>query len=160
RDLRDHSHVFVNRRVAEVIGYTPDEVIELRADFISKLVHPDDLVGLADYERDLGMLADEATVSREYRVRHRDGRWRWFESYETVFGRDANGEPLQIIGTASDITERKHAEEIQKDSERLLRSIANHLPASAIFRFAKESDGERHFLSLSGDIREINGVLV
>src|SRR5262245_16010900 len=160
RDLRDHSHVFVNRRVAEVIGYTPDEVIELRGDFMRMLLHPDDLVALTDYERELGVLADDATIRREYRLRHRDGRWCWFESYETVFRRDSNGVALQIIGTASDITERKHAEDVQKESERQLRSIANHLPNSAIFRFAKESDGERRFLSLSGDIREIDGVLI
>ena len=160
RDLRDHSLVFVNRRVAEVIGYTPDEVIGLGGGFIHELVHPDDIVGFADYERELAMLADDATVSREYRLRHRDGRWRWFVSYETVFRRDSNGQPLQVIGTASDITERKQAEDVRNESERQLRSIADHLPGSAVFRFAKEPDGERHFLSLSGGIREINGVLV
>ncbi len=160
RDLRDRSLVFVNRHVAEVIGYTPDEVIGLRGDFIPKLVHPDDVVGLADYERELAMLADDAIVRREYRLRHRDGRWRWFLCYETVFRRDSNGQPLQVIGTASDITERKQAEDLRNESERQLRSIADHLPGSALFRFAKEPDGERHFLSLSGGIREINGVLV
>ena len=76
RDSRDHSHIFVNRRVAEVIGYTPDEVIELRADFMRSLLHPDDVVGLADYERELASLADDTTMRREYRLRLRDGRWR------------------------------------------------------------------------------------
>src|SRR6185295_1616448 len=101
RRLRDRSHVFVNRRVAEVIGYTSDEVIGFGGDFIHKLVHPDDVVGLADYESELVVLADDATVRREYRLRHRDGRWRWFVSYETVFRRDSSGQPVQIIGTAS-----------------------------------------------------------
>jgi len=160
RDLRDRSLVFVNRHVAEVIGYTPDEVIGLGGDFIPKLVHPDDVVGLADYERELATLADDATVRREYRLRHRDGRWRWFLCNETVFRRDSNGQPLQVIGTASDITERKQAEDLRNESERQLRSIADHLPGSAVFRFAKEPDGERHFMSLSGGIREINGILV
>ena len=45
RDLRDRSHVFVNRRVAEVIGYTPDEVIGLGGDFVRDLMHPDDVAG-------------------------------------------------------------------------------------------------------------------
>src|SRR5678815_5362351 len=38
--------------------------------------------------------------------------------------------------------------------------IRDSLPGSAVFRFAKEPDGERHFLSLSGGVREINGVLI
>ena len=160
RDVDDRRHVFVNRRVAEVIGYTQEEIIGLGADFVRDLMHPDDVANLAQYERELAALADDATLRHEYRLRHRDGRWRWLLSLESVFRRDSNGRLLQIIGTGTDITERKHAEEAQRESERQLRSIADNLPGSAVFRFAKEPDGERHFLSLSGGIREINGVLV
>src|SRR3546814_9871707 len=45
----------------------------------------------------------------EYRVRHRDGGWRWMLD-RAVSRRDANGRVERIVGSVSDITDRKSME--------------------------------------------------
>src|SRR5262249_8238638 len=54
---------------------------------------------------------DGSVLEIEYRMKHRDGEWRWVASREMVFMRDADGWPLEILGVAQEITERKQAEE-------------------------------------------------
>ncbi|WP_196800589.1 EAL domain-containing protein [Thioalkalivibrio sp. ALJ16] len=48
--------------------------------------------------------------AREYRVRHADGHWIWIEDRGLIVSRDADGRPLRMIGTATDITDRKQDE--------------------------------------------------
>jgi len=47
----------------------------------------------------------------EHRCLCRDGSWKWTLSRGLVVERDAQGRPLRMIGTHTDITERKQAEE-------------------------------------------------
>jgi signal transduction histidine kinase len=54
-------------------------------------------------------------------MRHRNGEWRWLHRYATVFARDADGRPTQILGAATDVTALKNAErQLQSLSARLL----------------------------------------
>ncbi|MGH9936436.1 MAG: PAS domain S-box protein, partial [Blastocatellia bacterium] len=44
-------------------------------------------------------------------MRHGSGEWRWYQSRDKIFARDEDGSVREIIGMATDITERKRAEE-------------------------------------------------
>lgn len=46
----------------------------------------------------------------EYRVRHRDGSWRWHSSAGSAIT-DRQGQAVAFVGVAEDITERRRAEE-------------------------------------------------
>ncbi|XVE08049.1 MAG: hypothetical protein HCA05_02125 [Dolichospermum sp. DET68] len=56
-----------------------------------------------DLEEILNSLATEV---RKVLTCDRFGNWHWFLSHDTVFNRDSNNLPKQIIGAASEISER------------------------------------------------------
>ncbi len=60
----------------------------------------------------------------EYRVKQLDGSWRWLSAWGLVEfeGQGAERKPVAISGASRDLTERKHAEELQ----RLLGNELNH----------------------------------
>ena len=59
----------------------------------------------------------------EYRVRHKDGPYRWCQDQFTVM-RDANGTPLAIFGGVKDITEQKQAEDALRESEHRYQELS------------------------------------
>src|SRR5262249_46237030 len=67
----------------------------------------------------------------EYRVRHRDGEYRWFKT-RGVPVRDGGGNIVKWFGTCTDITDLRNAEEALRASERRFRVFADHA-ADAFF---------------------------
>ena len=120
-DLQEQRNVYVNRHTGAVLGYSPEEVHALGADFIPTVLHPDDAIRLLQYFEAFKELGDGVTTQVEYRFRHRDGSYRWFLSRDVVWERNAEGQVRQILGMATDITERKQAEDRLRDSEERLR---------------------------------------
>ena len=78
-------------------------------DELDALTHPDD-VGRMQHDRQAHLDGVTPTYSNEHRVRCKDGSWKWVHSRGMVISRDAQGRPLRMIGTHTDITERKTAE--------------------------------------------------
>ena len=73
------------------------------------IVHPDDRERLASaFQRQ--MQHPGSRYELEFRLRHKDGSYRWFLSRATVL-LDADGRPYRMIGSHLDVTDRKRAEE-------------------------------------------------
>jgi PAS domain S-box-containing protein len=99
----------VNREYAEMLGYDPDTFIETNASWIERL-HPDDHeITAKAYSDYINGLMPEYRI--EFRQRTNDGSWKWILSLGKVVEYDADGKPLRMLGTHTDITERKQAEE-------------------------------------------------
>jgi PAS domain S-box-containing protein len=113
-DLRTGEVVF-SRRWREMLGYRQEEIPNHRSSW-EKLLHPDDkekvMQNLAAYLR-----GKSPAYSAEFRMRCKDGGWRWILARGTVVLRDEKGMPLRMIGTHSDISQRKEAE--QREAERV-----------------------------------------
>ena len=73
-------------------------------------IHPRDL---ADATRALELhLAGAApSFSSEHRLRHRDGSWRWMRVRGRVVASTPEGRPARLVGTQTDITDSRLAEE-------------------------------------------------
>lgn len=124
-DLIEKRNVYVNRELAAILGYTPEEVRAFGDDVMGTLLHPDDRDLVRSISTRLRSAADGEIIETQYRVRHRDGEWRWFASRDTLFTRTPDGTPALSLGTAQDITRRKQAEEeIRKLNEDLERRVA------------------------------------
>lgn len=75
----------------------------------SSRVHPEDL-GSAMEAIARHMRGETPIYQTEFRMRHRDGSWRWILDCGKVVSRTEQGEPLRMVGIHYDVTERKAAE--------------------------------------------------
>ena len=98
----------VSPEYARMLGFDPVEFHETNAAWIERL-HPDDLDRVGQVFRDY--IAGKLPEFRaEFRQRTRTGEWKWILSAGSVVERDAAGRPLRMLGTQSDISERKQNE--------------------------------------------------
>jgi PAS domain S-box-containing protein len=100
--------VYVGNRLFERLGYAPAD-LDLNFDHWMTFVHPADVAPtLAAYAAHVnGQLAH---YQIEHRLRAHDGTWRWMLNRGQLIERDDRGEPLIVVGTYTDISERKQAE--------------------------------------------------
>ncbi len=101
----------VSPEYATMLGYDPEEFRETNARWIERL-HPD------DHERVVNTFGayvrgELPIYSVECRQRTRSGDWKWILSLGKIIVRDTAGNPLRMLGTHTDITDRKRAEEEQ-----------------------------------------------
>ncbi len=108
-------------RMHTMLGYQPGEIGPDHQDW-SALVHPDDLAQ-AEEIMENNLRQDSETHGAEFRMRHKDGSWRWILSRGRVVARDAEGRLMRVVGTHSDITARKESEERLRQSEERHRII-------------------------------------
>lgn len=59
----------------------------------------------------------------EVRLRTKSGEYRWFFDRGRVVARAADGRPLRMVGTITDITDRKRAEAERAKLENQLRQL-------------------------------------
>ena len=123
--------VYYSSRWKAMLGYQTDEI---ENHFIAwrRLVHPEDLAdSLVKIE---AMLAGRSTTFElEHRLLHKDGSYRWILS-RGVLVRDEQGEPDRMVGSHSDITDRKQALQSLEDNRANLRSLLENGTNFAIYR--------------------------
>ncbi|MBN4002353.1 PAS domain-containing protein [Nostoc sp. LPT] len=118
-DLIEQRNSYVNYEIAEGWGYTPAEIQAMGKELFNQLLHPEDLAQLPSYLEKFNSAYQGEVLSFEYRIRHANGEWRWFCSYDTVHSRTADGLPQYLLGIAFDITERRHIEtSLRQSNER------------------------------------------
>ena len=101
--------VVYSRRYREIYGYGEDQLIDHWETWEDR-VHPDDLP-LVSADREAYLTGKTETYSNERRMRCQDGSWKWILSRGMVVSRDAQGRPVRMIGTHTDISERKAAQQ-------------------------------------------------
>lgn len=93
----------------EMIGYRP-EAVHPNAAFFQSLLHPEDrMLVLATMQAHLQ--GKTALSEFECRMQRQDGSWFWVGGKGRVTTRDATGQPLRMVGTIADISERRQMEE-------------------------------------------------
>jgi PAS domain S-box-containing protein len=120
----------VNDIYARMLGHDPATFRETNAAWRERL-HPDDREKAyqvyADY---MAGRLDQYLV--EFRQMTKAGDWKWIQSQGRVVERDAAGLPQRMLGTHTDITDRKSAEERTKDALQFARTVLHSSPLGII----------------------------
>ncbi len=109
-DLGQRTHLYVNRRLTDVLGYGLDEFARDGDALVSRIVHPKDLRLRAERLARLAKAADGELIESEYRILNKGGEYRWLQLWDRVFTRSRDGSVGQILGVARDITATKRVE--------------------------------------------------
>jgi PAS domain S-box-containing protein len=142
---------YLDPNVKALLGYTDEEIpndLELWAEHI----HPDD--------RDPVMRDVAATIEkgaseyvREHRMMHKDGSVRWIMARGRLI-RDVTGQVVRMLGTDTDITERKRIEEALQSSEAKYRALVEQIP---VITYIAELGQRNAALYVSPQIEALTG---
>lgn len=118
--------VEVSPVLAAMIGYPPSEVPRTLDQWL-ELIHPDDHANLTR-EFDRFRSGEIPSYHSEYRVRCRNGSWKWVLSNGTVLDRGPDGVPLRAVGTQVDLTPVRAAESARREFESRAQAMIDHSP--------------------------------
>ena len=104
-----------------MLGYSEDDILPTNTDWQQR-IHPVDSDYVAECLR--AYLAGQTEIYVvEYRLRCKDNSYKWILGRGMIVSIDADGRPLRMVGTHTDITERKNSEEALKSSEEKFRTL-------------------------------------
>ena len=135
------NEIYISHQVAELLGV--DEGTEkIGPDRWDAAIHPED-IETYDEATQAHHRGETAFYACEYRVLGRDGVYRWV--YDRGLGlHDENGKTYRMAGSLGDITERKHFEEVLRDSRERLYAVIDAVPAMIS---AKDRDARYMFIN-------------
>ncbi len=131
-DLIEHRNVYNNRQIAGILGYNAGEIQDMGTAMMPALMHPEDLSVFFEHIKKFDRAKGGDIIEFQYRMRHKNGEWRWMHSWDTVFLRTNDGKPKQVLGTANDITDRKLAEEKLLASQQRISFLLQQTPIAVI----------------------------
>jgi len=111
-----------NSRWFEMLGYQ-DQEFEMTFETFQKLCHPE------DFDQTVAKIGDVLETQKsqgymaEFRMKHKNGIWKWIMGRGNVVKRDENQNPIMLSGTNTDISDRKKVEEELRLSEEKFRNL-------------------------------------
>jgi two-component system sensor histidine kinase/response regulator len=144
-DLVEGRNLYINSQSMKMLGYTAEEINAMGDEATARLIDADNIPQLLEHHEKLRRAADGEIITMEYRARHASGELMWFYSYETIFKRDPDGAPREILGVALDIAERKRIEdELRRTNEVMERYVEERtIELSNANKFLREQIAER-----------------
>ncbi len=146
----EQRNLWVNRHLGETLGYSAAAIAQMGADFLPQVLHPEDVPAMELHLQRVFESTDEAVLELEYRVRPQAGQWRWLQQSDTVYRREPDGQAVELVGTATDVTDRKRikadlvaalaaAEGVNQAKSSFLSSMSHELrsPLNAVLGFAQ-----------------------
>lgn len=124
--------VFFSDNWKTMLGYEPSEINHHLSEW-ERLVHPDDIESAYD-EINKHLNGANEVYSAEFRMKCKDGSYRWILDSGKVIEFDDHQKPLRFIGTHKDISLRKENELKLANERFLLESLMSFVPELIYFK--------------------------
>jgi PAS domain S-box-containing protein len=127
--------LYFDPRYYTLAGYEPNEFPHTFEEWRNR-IHPDD-VEHCIREVNAHLAGQTKVFDIEFRFLRKDGTWMWIRGRGKSVRHDANGKVSRMIGTHTDITDRKLAEESIRQSERQMKALLTSLD-DIVFEFDQD----------------------
>ena len=117
-----NNNVIFSTRWKEMLGFREDEISNQLHEWEDRL-HPDDREAVFK-NLDRHINGKTTYYESEYRIRSKDGSYKWILDRGKIVDRDQYGNPLKIVGTQRDITMER---EIEIENHRLINELEKAL---------------------------------
>jgi PAS domain S-box-containing protein len=119
-DLINRSNVYSNNGTQRILGYSVEEIQAMGNTMLPSLMHPDDFeVYNASTVVRYRQAKDGELIGHQFRMKHKNGEWRWLQSAETIYTRRPDGSPSHIFGVIHDMTDLKRATDVLVNTQKL-----------------------------------------
>ncbi len=115
------SEVYRSPRWYEMLGFNSTEINNNLEEWLNR-IHSDDIEQV-NIELQEHFSNNNKSYTTEHRILCKDGTYKWVLDRGKIIERNNEGKPLRIVGTTTDITKRKRAEEELLQSEGKLQAI-------------------------------------
>ena len=106
----ESNSVCFSRRWKEMLGYTETELAD-EFSVWNDNIHPDDLTHILEDKLQPFLEGKTTSYVAEFRMRCKNGQYKWLLARAMITNRSADGKPLRIVGTHTDIDEIKRMEQ-------------------------------------------------
>jgi len=146
--------VFFSPLWKQMLGHAEHEIGDRFEEWENRL-HPEDRTAtLAALESHLS--GNTPTYTATFRLRHKDGDWRWIHACGQVAEHDQEGKPTRLIGTQTDITERMAAEQAIREAATVFEATGEAIMITDPMGVIKRVN--RAFTSITGyAMEEVTG---
>lgn len=133
-NINTGNYVFISEGLEKLLGYETKEVMRQGVQFFSDIIHPDDRDRMRQKNAAFLQEANEEPGKNDlvaeftYRMHHKNGVYRWFHTYGTIFDRNKEGKVEHILNISLDVTEQIEASQKIKEQEHFIQQIADASP--------------------------------
>jgi len=134
--------IYYDERYFKMAGYDVDDFPHTMYEF-EKRVHPDD-IGYVREQIDKQLHGKNGEFAVEFRFKRKNGEWMWILGAASIVERDDKGVPVRFMGTHTDITERKLAEEEIRNFQKVVDASSDAIGMAT-------SDGKHYYQNKTFD---------
>lgn len=130
-DVTEQRSTFINNSIFDLLGYTIEEIHDLKDNLLEVIFHPEDYKKVDQYNQDFRDLKLGDSVKHINRWRHKNGEYFVFQSTVMPFRFNEQGECVEVMGIAENITDflnsKEHLLSCMSGLQDVIQDIAHKL---------------------------------